>query len=441
MPLVARFLAATLALGTAMAPAQAQQAASGTVGELSPTVQTAVDDYIQEAQALRRQQQATAASRLRLLQALDTEPQYQERAAIRLAPLDTGSTMSSRIETDALRDLRSRISQRRQAEAQRAQLQPAENVTAATISSLAGTPSAVAFNAGDPLSTCDFRQRLPTDSFVELLGVYEGRQTPTRMLGNSDTQRVDVFVQRTDRPTFLLLSGFDSVEWRILTAPGARLAGVAAVGRQEAVVTGVPANVPMVWSSGQRQDPACTQRGVTAFNAWRVETHLVGADAVAEALTGRRADNVQMTYGADRFVVGGRQPTGTEFASPDRGDVYSTQADIVLPKGEGIEQLLGQGVLRRSTLADREEYAASLAKLAMPVDRFGNAQKMPALPSRAYVITRATRLPPGLCGAHSVDFYLPPNVPPPVGDRCHSTLYVWGECPASPMREGCGTRE
>ena len=94
-----------------------------------------------------------------------------------------------------------------------------------------------------------------------------------------------------------------------------------------------------------------------------------------------------------------------------------------LPTGrDGLQEAMRLGLLRPAMDSDVQKWLSSHRQ------HFGmNSKDAKVVPSHSrYVILKEMRLPEGLYGAHSGEFFLPAGVPFPHGKLGHSTLYDMG---------------
>src|SRR5438034_9863116 len=100
------------------------------------------------------------------------------------------------------------------------------------------TPSLSSHAAGQPATDCTLGP-LPRNATVTVVGVYWAWPPSDVKTGSSGFDTVEVTLAGSDRPTVLVLTAHESVEWR-LTGPGMpSVAGVFATGLGTAIVTGV----------------------------------------------------------------------------------------------------------------------------------------------------------------------------------------------------------
>src|SRR5207247_8916438 len=95
--------------------------------------------------------------------------------------------------------------------------------------------------------------------------------------------------------------------------------------------------------------------------------------------------------------------------STERGPVFETDPDLLLPNERGLEQLLARGALRKASLEDLNVWTIGYVNAH---NRAPNHRHVP--PQDGYVVLRETELPAGLPGPHAVFFIVSRGVPPPV---------------------------
>ena len=105
--------------------------------------------------------------------------------------------------------------------------------------------------------------------------------------------------------------------------------------------------------------------------------------------------------------------------STERGPVFETDPDLLLPNERGLEQLLARGALRKASLEDLNVWTIGYVNAH---NRAPNLRHVP--PHDGYVVLRETELPAGLAGAHAVFFIVSPGVPPPEKAPGHSVVLI-----------------
>ena len=68
--------------------------------------------------------------------------------------------------------------------------------------------------------------------------------------------RQDILVPNETAPVFIVLAGFESIQWNLRVQPGAKIAGVYVLGLADQVITGVPADVRVGFSVQRIGDAA-----------------------------------------------------------------------------------------------------------------------------------------------------------------------------------------
>ena len=155
----------------------------------------------------------------------------------------------------------------------------------------------------------EYRQRLcwsaplPSNAEVQLIAIYEG-SADKRTAWPYEELPVTVVVRSTRKPIVLALSAYEDTEWRLQLEPGARLAGVLALGYKTPVVRGVPKGVPVLINDS---DNGCVTPPNRAFGAYRggERGELEDLQKYVESALGRPVAGVKSDYGAPlSYVVG-----------------------------------------------------------------------------------------------------------------------------------------
>jgi hypothetical protein len=135
---------------------------------------------------------------------------------------------------------------------------------------------------------------------VRMIGVYESRAVAGRLGGYHVQGPVSVRVAASRRPVLLVLVGYEPVEWRIELAPGARLAGVVAMGMHRPIVTGDVRGAPVLVNDQRDNCPALGGGQVYAYEAGEAQQRI--ADAV-ERMIGVPVADFQGSYSAASFEI------------------------------------------------------------------------------------------------------------------------------------------
>ena len=95
------------------------------------------------------------------------------------------------------------------------------------------------------------------------------------MLKKAIVKKVDVIVNRTDKPVYLVLSAYDSTLWSLHLAEGVRLDGIAVIGHDAQALAHLPKNTPVAFVVSDDLQKKCNptvQRPVN--NTWTMLTKL-----------------------------------------------------------------------------------------------------------------------------------------------------------------------
>lgn len=250
-------------------------------------------------------------------------------------------------------------------------------------------------------------------------GSYGGRDAGFHIdRSGSEATLMDVVVNQRDAPVALMLGSYEPTVWNIGWSRGTRIVAVLVGGYHRQVVTGLPADVPVIVSTYDDKGP-CGYFYVTAEKAAILPP-------IAQRAFGRRID---MVYPAEkgRVVVGEPLGAGATLVT-DRNARPAADFQVAesLAGGKaGLEHAVRRGWLREATRADADAWLAAVA-------RQPSADVPPIAGGRppgrirmhnGYVVLQAFELPPGLHGAHSATFFVPEGGPRPTGDLGHSALY------------------
>jgi hypothetical protein len=260
-----------------------------------------------------------------------------------------------------------------------------------------------------------------------LVGLYQGETLSSAWVGNPDEDTAVVYFRvASGPPIHLVISGYAQNVYRFDGATH-RIRRLTVMGHLPSAVAGLP-------------------HGRVEFAAACLSYALYGAEGngadAARRLFGRTPADLITENSPYRIRIGNglrldppppMRPTGSDpetnelnhftpsgVAEVDPGDLIAsapTGSYVTLPQEAGIRQLVRAGALVRATEAD----ARAWRERAL---RRGNTD--PRAPVGmgygVYRVTRPITVPSGLCGAHSVSFYVPS--PDYVrGNPCHSTLY------------------
>jgi hypothetical protein len=270
---------------------------------------------------------------------------------------------------------------------------------------------------------CDFGGLpLPAAAKVYAAGAYGGSKQDFQIdRSGHEATRMDVAVNQPDVPVALMLGSYEPTVWNIGWTPGTRILAVLVGGYHRQVITGLPANVPVLVSTHENRG-ACGYFYVTAEKAGTL-------NPIARRVFGRPVD---MLYPAHNGQVAVGVPLAAGTALVTDGAAKSPSAfrlpDSQLAGPAGLEQAVRDGFLRQADSADAAAWQAAMrnrpgvAADAPPIAGGAPAARMPSM-FRAYVVLKAYTLPAGLYGANSATFFVPIGVPRPTGERGHSTIY------------------
>ena len=252
----------------------------------------------------------------------------------------------------------------------------------------------------------------PSDSArLVLFGAYEGTGMSDFAAAGPDveTSAVRVNSVRSDRPTYALLTGYESLVW-IFGGDASAIEHV--VVRKGSAVSGLPASKVTVL-----EDDACLpyfyeKGGADQIKASRSLIDLVGRspDVVEGTYAVSVVELPSGSYGKDERRGPPAAPPGFDVYSYTIASHYAPSGVVhvdpgatrsgpkgvpydVLPQGFGLAQLTGQGSLRR--MSGHNEY-----RIEKSIPRF----------------------PAGLNGGHSAKFILARGVPMPAGSPGHSCV-------------------
>lgn len=270
--------------------------------------------------------------------------------------------------------------------------------------------------AGD--STCSLPP-IPRGSRFLFAGFYEGQALSTVTVAGQDEETfvAELEIESGTQPITLVLSAYGAMVYRF-SGDTERIARAIVLHRGGAGVSGLPATkvsfasaaaCQLPYDLNEQPDEQVEQVLRARFGRgadWRGGIYdlyhaSVGPDGMrfAEASAGSNATE-PMVAELYRFHPAG--VTGIERDSVVASGIAEDY--LVLPQEAGLVQLLRARAIRPS----------SGAELAAAGGR-------PPGGGDVFRVLRPIRIPPGLCGAHSVAFVAPdPSFV--TGDRCHSTI-------------------
>lgn len=175
--------------------------------------------------------------------------------------------------------------------------EPHQGINGARLAGIDGLPAATQTVIDTFQRSLCWHAKLPRGTGIQMVGVYESGGVK-RGFGEHRMGPVRVRVSARAGPVLLVLSAYEPVEWRIEVSPGARLAGVIALGYERPVVTGVARNIPVVVNELDESCPGLPHKYPYQPGADQREL----ADAVAAA-TGATVREFQGNYGGREFTL------------------------------------------------------------------------------------------------------------------------------------------
>jgi hypothetical protein len=261
---------------------------------------------------------------------------------------------------------------------------------------------------------------LPADFDVVAIGVGRGSLPLDVAIDRSgrDVAQEDVVVGETPKPVVLVLMGEDPIVWRVGRTETARIAGVLATGASRQAVIGLPASVPVTRYSREDGPNACPHFGARD----KASGEFIRVDRRVKELLGRRIAAFQNKKGREHFAVGNVQGTVVYAENVKLKDV-ALGPDVVPGGLKGIAWLVERKRIRLATERERSAWLAGASAAAgVPQAEFARRRHWHAFSDSVYVVLEPFELPPGLAGAHSRTFLLPPGAPMPTGDPGHCTF-------------------
>jgi hypothetical protein len=258
---------------------------------------------------------------------------------------------------------------------------------------------------------------LPDDFDVVVVSVYKG-STPLDVAidrGGHDVTREEVVVGATPKPVVLVLIGYDPIVWNVGQTADANIAGILAQGVHRQAVLGVPKATPMASYSTGDGPNACPH-----FRGERADDRAL-RKRVRE-LFGRDVATFLDRKAGARFVVG--EVTGATEYSPEITLASVALPGDVMPGGQrGIDRLMGEKALRLATEGEVTAWLTGAARQrGQSTDELRRRVGSSLRAESVYFVLKDFELPPGLYGAHSRTFLIPPGATPPRGERAHNTF-------------------
>lgn len=277
-----------------------------------------------------------------------------------------------------------------------------------------------------PPPACTHRPA-PAGTQLMVVGLYRGETLSSAWIGSPDQETAVVpFRVAPGPPLHLVISGYGQNVYRFSGATR-RIRRLTIMGHLPSAVTGLP-------------------RARVEFAAACLDYNLYGANGGGEAAVrryfGRTPASLLVEYSPFRIRIGdelrldppppppppGSDPetnrlnhfTPSGVAEVDPHELVTAAPAgryVTLPQEAGIRQLVRAGALVRVTEAEVRIWQERARRRGVAADSAQGAWMRDA-----YRVTRPITVPSGLCGAHSVEFF----VPSPAylsGDPCHSTFY------------------
>lgn len=303
---------------------------------------------------------------------------------------------------------------------------PIAQVDAAAAAAASSAPTATksfdfkAPTAADGPTVCGFPgSPFPANTKLFAAGAYGGRKLGYQIdQSGSEATQIDVAVNHIGAPVVLMLGSYEPTVWNIGWSSGTQLLAVLVSGYHRQVVTGLPANVPMLLSTYDNKG-ACGYFYVTAENA-------AGLNVTARRVFARPID---MVYPArqGRVVIGDALGASTALVTDQTAkDAQSFRTpDSQLAGEAGLQYAVQQGWLRTATSADADAWlAARSARASADIPPIAGGRPAGRISMHnGYVVLKAFALPAGLYGAHSATFFVPRGVSRPTGNPGHSRIY------------------
>lgn len=258
---------------------------------------------------------------------------------------------------------------------------------------------------------------LPDDFDVVVVSVYNGSTRLDVAIDKSghDVTREEIVVGATPKPVVLVLMGYDPIVWNVGQTADANIAGILAQGMYRQVVIGVPKATPMASYSTQDGPNACPD-----FLAKRADDPAL--QKRVRELFGRGVATFLDRKAGARFVVG--EVAGDAEYSPEITLASVVLPDNVMPGGQrGIDRLVREKALRLATEDEVMAWVNGAARQrGQGADEFRRGASHLPRGGTVYYVLKDFELPPGLYGAQSRTFLIPPGATPPTGDRAHNTF-------------------
>lgn len=276
-------------------------------------------------------------------------------------------------------------------------------------------------------SLCQLKNLEKPAAFVVYEGVGEVGQSTDQMIDDSGIAAFKFKVAvHSDQPVALFLSALQPSIWNIGWTEKTKIIAVFVTGQHRQIVTGLPAQTPVLISTQENQGACGGLVGnATDGGTGRQKGSSVQVNELAKKLFGRTVDD---TFALNEVssVIGGPIPRQAKILTSEEVDPVESAGkgfiDILQDVPEGVRH----GFLRMAT--DRD-IAALQAELEMeagqgPKDILGFTG-----PDGVYVVLKKFKFPKG--GFHGLanSFLVPRGVPSPEGDPVHGVICDVHESP------------
>jgi len=270
------------------------------------------------------------------------------------------------------------------------------------------------------ISACPL-PKLDKDTQLHVIGVYESDvYAPFEFKSVDDaTLQIDVLIDRTDSPVYIVASAYDPVIWNFALAKGSQLAGVYVIGYHSQAVANVPQDIPVFFNS---HDGGGARACGSQQAGYEGGPRLNALNGQLKQIFGKSLDRCQGGYTQSKFVIteatGRQKETSLEVLALTVEGIRAqgTIQKVSLQAGSaGLKQLEEEGAIRPATQADVDEWMTKAAEPYRKLDpnykprvRLGGTYF-----GRTYVVTKQTTLPRDLRGDASANFIVPAGVPNP----------------------------
>ncbi len=266
--------------------------------------------------------------------------------------------------------------------------------------------------------TCSYQNlKLPADAIVLAAGGYEGKRLDFQIdqSGHEATQ-IDVAVNSPTKPVILMLGAYEPTIWNIGWSSRTRIVAVLAVGNHAQRVAGVEARTPVLTSSREDSGP-CNPSGY--FSGNKISE---GERALSQKLFLRDISDLYEVVDGKVVVGSPLSVTQKLVTSAHTPPASFHRKDLPLAGQAGLKQAEQDGVLRRATIQDIEQWNADLR-----AKRANSGSSLPDIDGSSlfngWVVMKDFVCPAGLYGANSANFFVASGVSPPTGQCGHSRVY------------------